>query len=235
MCFNIPTSTAPSVGVSHGRISIHKVRLASSSSPVLMQAKRLVITSDSSLRQQQRCNSDATALAAPFIRGSSHNDPHSQRYARRRDCGYSTSRQHQCTTVKAAQKFGAAPLQEISLLLQLDGLRFEGSDLDLRALYQKSLRDRLQEKPSRSVANDHYEVVSLAVLDFFDQVDKKLGLTIHYANPSVRSGRDLVNMLQLLMLFLPVRSLLAFSRKLLCSKLSLIRSLAAYLLSLQEQ
>lgn len=162
MC-STPTSTAPSVCVSHGRISIHKVTLASSSSPVLMHAKRLVITSDGSLRQQQRCNSGATVLAAPFIRGSRHN----AMAGRRGDCGYSTFRQHQCTTVKAAQKSGAAPVQEISLLFQLDSLRFEGPDLDLRSLFHKSLRDSLQEKPSRSIANEHHEVVSLAVLDFF--------------------------------------------------------------------
>ncbi len=205
MC-STQTSTAPSVCVSHGRISIHKVTLASSSSPVLMHAKRLVITSDGSLRQQQRCNSGATVLAAPFIRGSRHN----AMAGRSGDCGYSTFRQHQCTTVKAAQKSGAAPVQETSLLFQLDSLRFEGPDLDLRSLFHKSLRDSLQEKPSRSIANEHHEVVSLAVLDFFDQVEKELNRTIKLAVPLVLPVQDLVTLVQLPVVFLKVRSLHTF-------------------------
>ena len=133
-----------------------------------MHAKRLVITSDGSLRQQQWCNSGAKALAVPFIRASRH----SAMAAHRRDCGYSTFRQQQCTIVKAAQKSGAAPVQEIGLPFQLDGLRFEGSDLDLRALYHKSLRDSLREKHSRSIANEQHEVASLAVLHYFDQIKR---------------------------------------------------------------
>ena len=177
--------------------------MASTLPPVLMPAKRLVITSDGSLRQQQRCNSGATALTAPFIRGSRSN----AMAGRRGDCGHTASRQYQCTVAKAAQTSGAAPVQEISMLCQLENLRFEGPKFDLRSLYHKSLRDSLQEKPSRSFANEQ-ELVSLAVLDFFDQVEKEVFRTVDLADPSVHSVQDLETLVQLPLVFLKVRSLL---------------------------
>ncbi|DBA99189.1 TPA: hypothetical protein ACH3X3_011810 [Trebouxia sp. C0006] len=173
--------------------------MASTLPPVLMPAKRLVITSDGSLRQQQRCNSGATALTAPFIRGSRSN----AMAGRRGDCGHTASRQYQCTVAKAAQTSGAAPVQEISMLCQLENLRFEGPKFDLRSLYHKSLRDSLQEKPSRSFANEQ-ELVSLAVLDLFDQVEKEAFRTVDLADPSVHSVQDLETLVQLPLVFLKV-------------------------------
>ncbi len=170
-----------------------------------MHAKRLVITSDGSLRQQQRCNSGATALTAPCIRGFRSNAMSD----RRGDCGHSASRQHKCTIARAAQKSGAAPVQEISLLFQLENLRFEGLKVDLRSLYHKSLRDSLQEKPARSFANEQHELVSLAVLDFLTQVEEEVFRTVDFDDPSVHSVHDLMTLVQLPRVFLKVRSLLA--------------------------
>lgn len=194
------TPTTPSVGVSHGRINIHKATLAISSPPVPMHAEQLVITSDGLLRQQQISNPGAAVLAAPLVRGCSYNAMAN----RRKDC-HSTSRQRQCTIAKAAQKSSAAPVQESSLLFQLDSLRFENAGLDLRSLCHKSLRDNLQEKPSSSLVNEHHEVISLAVLDFFEQVEKALGSTIKL--PSVPPVQDLVTLVQLPVVFLKARSL----------------------------
>jgi len=95
------------------------------------------------------------------------------------------------------------------MLCQLENLRFEGPNFDLRSLYHKSLRDSLQEKPSRSFANEQ-ELVSLAVLDFFDQVEKEVFRTVDLADPSVHSVQDLETLVQLPLVFLKVRSLLTF-------------------------
>ncbi|KAL0055726.1 hypothetical protein WJX82_003798 [Trebouxia sp. C0006] len=87
------------------------------------------------------------------------------------------------------------------MLCQLENLRFEGPKFDLRSLYHKSLRDSLQEKPSRSFANEQ-ELVSLAVLDLFDQVEKEAFRTVDLADPSVHSVQDLETLVQLPLVFL---------------------------------